>query len=197
MKALLESRRPHESVKGMIQGASLPNALRPVITRLMSAQGQEHLAFLIQSMGPRSTKGYWDLVDARTAYRARYVEAMAAGGGFDAIICPPFAVPAVTHGSGGDLIAAASYVWPYNVSGLPAGSVAVTRVQPGEESDRPESRDTADRTARQVEEGSSGLPVGVQVVGRHWREDVVLAVMAALEADFSTSPAYPSRPEIG
>jgi fatty acid amide hydrolase len=151
-------------------------------------------------MGTRSTKDYWDLVNARTAYRARYVEAMASGGpsgtGYDAIICPPFAVPALTHGSAGDLIAAASYVWPYNVTGLPAGTVAATRVQPGEESDRAVSRDTADKTARMVEEGSTGLPVGVQIVGQHWREDVVLAVMAALEEDFRARPTYPDRPEL-
>jgi fatty acid amide hydrolase len=30
--------------------------------------------------------------------------------------------------------------------------------------------------------GSAGLPLGVQVVARHWREDVALAVMGAIEA---------------
>jgi fatty acid amide hydrolase len=123
---------------------------------------------------------------------------MATGGsdgqGFDAIICPPFALPALTHGTAGDLIAAGSYAWTLNVTGLPAGTVAATRVQPGEESDRAPSRDNVDKTARQVEENSAGLPVGVQVVGRHWREDVVLAVMAALEEDFRASASYPASP---
>ena len=32
------------------------------------------------------------------------------------------------------------------------------------------------------------------VCARHWREDVVLAVMAALEQAFSTRPDYPARP---
>ncbi|MGD8398327.1 MAG: amidase family protein, partial [Anaerolineae bacterium] len=198
MKALLEGKDPHDSVKGLIQGGSMPNFMRPLVARLMAAQGQEHLAFLISNMGPRSTEDYWDLVDARTAYRARYVEAMASGGstgqGFDAILCPPYALPALIHGSGNDLIAAASYAWPYNVTGLPAGTVAATRVQPGEESDRAPSRDAADKTARRVEENSAGLPVGVQVVGRHWREDVVLAVMAALEQHFQASGSYPTTP---
>ena len=45
-----------------------------------------------------------------------------------------------------------------------------------------------------VEENSAGLPVGVQVVGRHWREDVVLAVMAALEQDFRATGSYPATP---
>jgi fatty acid amide hydrolase len=118
------------------------------------------------------------------------------GHGFDVVLCPPYALPALTHGSSGDLVAAASYAWPFNIAGLPAGTVAATRVQPGEESDRQESRDAADKTARRVEEGSAGLPVGVQVVGRHWREDTVLAVMAALEEEFRAGSTYPSRPDM-
>jgi Asp-tRNA(Asn)/Glu-tRNA(Gln) amidotransferase A subunit family amidase len=53
-----------------------------------------------------------------------------------------------------------------------------------------------ERAARYVEAGSSGLPVGVQVVSRHWREDVVLAVMATLETFFRAQPDYPDRPDM-
>jgi fatty acid amide hydrolase len=88
----------------------------------------------------------------------------------------------LTHGSSVDLFAAASYAIPFNVTGLPAGVVPVTTVQPGEESDRTVSQDRADITAKAMEQDSAGLPVGVQVVARHWREDIVLAIMAALEA---------------
>jgi fatty acid amide hydrolase len=42
--------------------------------------------------------------------------------------------------------------------------------------------------------GSTGLPVGVQVVARHWREDVALAVMAALEEHLRRQADYPLRP---
>ena len=198
LKALLKGNKPDPAVEGMLRGASVPNLLRPLAARIMAAQGQEHLAFLIRIMGPRSAADYWDLVDARTAYRAAYAEAMSAGGsdgqGFDALICPPFALPALTHGTAGDVLAAGSYAWPFNVTGMPAGTVAATRVQPGEESDRAPSRDAVDKTARAVEENSAGLPVGVQVVGRHWREDVVLAVMAALEQDFRANGSYPATP---
>ncbi|MFN2167671.1 MAG: amidase, partial [Anaerolineae bacterium] len=38
MKALLEGGKPDEVVKGMLQGASMPNWLRPLATRIMAAQ---------------------------------------------------------------------------------------------------------------------------------------------------------------
>jgi fatty acid amide hydrolase len=84
----------------------------------------------------------------------------------------------------------------YNLLGMPAGVVAATRVRPGEESDRPASKDPVEQAALAVEQGSTGLPIGVQVVARHWREDVALAVMAALEGHFRKQPDYPSCPPI-
>jgi hypothetical protein len=60
--------------------------------------------------------------------------------------------------------------------------VGVTTVREGEETDRAASRDGAVRAGQSSEAGSTGLPVGVMVAARHWREDVVLAVMGAIEA---------------
>jgi fatty acid amide hydrolase len=88
---------------------------------------------------------------------------------------------------------------------MPAGVVSVTRVRPGEESDseallrsadRAPSTQLTEQTASKVEQGSVGLPVGVQVAARHWREDIVLAVMAAIEEHFQSQPDYPAHPPV-
>lgn len=79
-------------------------------------------------------------------------------------------------------MAAGAYTCLYNVLGWPACSVPITGVRPGEESDRPASRDKMDRAASATERGSAGLPIGVQIAARPWREDIVLAVAQAIEA---------------
>lgn len=75
----------------------------------------------------------------------------------DLIVCPVMPVPAVKHG--GSLAAdyGDSYNEPHNITGWPAGTVRV---------------------------GTSpeGLPIGVQVVARAWREDLVLAGLKAIES---------------
>jgi len=38
------------------------------------------------------------------------------------------------------------------------------------------------------------LPVAIQVAARHWREDIVLAVMAVLEKSCRPNPEYPAKP---
>ena len=51
-----------------------------------------------------------------------------------------------------------------------------------------------ERSARRVEAGSAGLPLGVQVAARPWREDLVLSTMTLLEAHFRRTPDYPLSP---
>ena len=179
MRRALAGEAPHDLIKGQLMGAEMPGWLRPIMSRLLALQGQAHLSFMMRCMGRRPAAAYMDLVDGRANYRLAWLQVMA-DADVDAILCPPYALPALTHGSSVDLFAASSYTIPFNVTGLPAGVVPITTVQPGEESDRAVSRDKTDILAQAVERGSAGLPVGVQVVARHWREDIVLSVMAAL-----------------
>ena len=75
---------------------------------------------------------------------------------YDVILCPVNAYPAVAHGTGIDHYNGLSYTATYNLTGWPA---AVLRGGTSPE----------------------GLPIGVQVVARPWREDVALAVARHLE----------------
>jgi fatty acid amide hydrolase len=59
---------------------------------------------------------------------------------------------------------------------------------------RPQAVDMIDRTARKVDQDSAGLPIGVQVAARPNREDLILAVMAAVESGLSGSVDYPRAP---
>jgi amidase len=77
----------------------------------------------------------------------------------DVILCPVNAVPAMKHGSeNGENLRPFSYTMTYNLTGWP-GAV--------------------------VRGGSSpeGLPIGIQIVARPWREDIVLAVARLLESE--------------
>jgi fatty acid amide hydrolase len=115
----------------------------------------------------------------------------------DALIGPPGPLPAWTHNEfyANDSL---QYTAIYNVLALPAGVLPVTRVSSEDRADdahtaRP-SRDLVQRSADRILRGSEGLPVGVQVVGRWWRDDLVLAIMRVLEAEFRQRPDFPRYP---
>ena len=82
---------------------------------------------------------------------------------FDAIICPVQPYAALPHGDvlqlDGTTAAAWSHMNFYNLTGWPAGVVRASTT-------------------------SDGLPVGVQIVARPWREDVVLAMLKKIEIAF-------------
>ncbi|MGH7908064.1 MAG: amidase [Candidatus Binataceae bacterium] len=86
-------------------------------------------------------------------YRARMLSIFASR---DVIICPVNAEPAMAHGATFGKIPAFSYTFAYNLTGWP-GAVVRCGTSP------------------------EGLPIGVQVVARPWREDMALAVAAHLE----------------
>lgn len=84
--------------------------------------------------------------------RARHEPSHGIGGPFDIILCPPCALPALTHGISTVLFTVCADACLYNLLGY---------------------------------QGSAGLPVGVQVVARPWREHVALAAMQAIEREVS------------
>jgi amidase len=75
---------------------------------------------------------------------------------YDVILCPTCAYPAPPHGLLMTDAKSTSYTRPYNLTGWP-GAVVRGGTSP------------------------EGLPIGVQVVARPWREDVALAVAQHLE----------------
>ncbi len=191
-KEILGRDKRDRRVAGLLQIAALPNAVRPAAASLLDLAGQHRLAALFRTVKTLPTEGFWQVNEKTMRYRAAFSTALDEAG-IDALICPPLATPALTHGATYYLATAASYLMLYNLLGMPAGVVAATTVRQGEESDRRKSLDIVERTARTVEQDSVGLPVGVQVAARHWREDVVLAVMAALEEHFTAQPDYPAQ----
>ncbi|MGA3234913.1 MAG: amidase [Bryobacteraceae bacterium] len=77
---------------------------------------------------------------------------------FDAIVCPAYPHPALTHGASTQdaNFRGFSYTMAYNLAGLPGVVV-------------------------RCGESPTGLPVAVQILAKPWREDVALAIAARLE----------------
>ena len=99
---------------------------------------------------------YSELLEKADAYRSDMLDFMR---GYDAILCPTAAFPATEHEGlfEESRSLGTTYTGAYNVTGWP-GAVVRGGTSP------------------------EGLPIGVQVVARPWREDVALALAAVLES---------------
>jgi fatty acid amide hydrolase len=191
-KALMKGNTYDPRIKDLMTLSSLPNWLRPPVASLYRMRGQRRVAQLVDWTGRRMDDSKQAIRTARDAYEELF---LADTTELDVLICPPCSVPAVTHGATKELgPASVCYTALYNLLAWPAGVVAATKVRPDEEKGRAPSRDLVEDTARKVDQGSAGLPVGVQVAAKPGREDHILAVMAALEAHFREKPDYPHTP---
>ena len=197
-KRMLRGNRIDRRVRSLLLTAQTPARLRGILRSTLVAMGQQHSATLFGRLAPGSADAYWQTVEAMMRFRRELLQSLdtADGGPIDFILCPAYAAPAQRHGASLMMPLPGAYAPLANVTGLPAGIVPVTRVLPGEESDRPESRDQVERTARESERASAGLPVAVQVIARPWRDHVALAAMAAIEATARKQRDYPARPPL-
>jgi Asp-tRNA(Asn)/Glu-tRNA(Gln) amidotransferase A subunit family amidase len=175
-------------MKDLLMLSGMPNAARPLLSTMLRLQGQPTLAQTLSTSGKASDARLAALIERRDQYRARFAAAMAATG-VDALVCPPCSVPAFRHGTTRELgPASVNYTCLYNLLAYPAGVVSTTTVRDGETTGRRRSREKMANTARLIDEGSVGLPVGVQVVAAPGREDQVLAVMHALQSACISAP---------
>jgi fatty acid amide hydrolase len=189
-RKLLDGEAPVPGVARMLRIWSMPAVMRAALVRTFELQRQPWRAKLLRWARGCGTADYWTLLDTRREYVRRVIAAWRRER-LDLILAPPHGLPALRHGTSSDSITSAVYSFVPNLLGLPAGTIAATRVRAGEESDRPTSNEMTALTAKYVEQGSAGLPVGVQVAALPGADDVCLAAMQVLEDHFAKQADYP------
>lgn len=181
---------PMSPVTRLLTGAGhVPRPFARGAGRALRAVGQRGAAVTVRNAGQRSFDGYSDALLVRKNLLRRLAASLHGPDAPDVVLMPPQALPALRHGAFRDLMWSSTSTFLANLTGLPAGVVPVTTVRVNEESDRRPGADVIERLARSNEQGTAGLPVGVQVLAPWWREDLVLAAMAAIEARVGPVPA--------
>lgn len=172
--------------------AGVPDRARRVLALAARMALQRNMALMLQSLGRKSVGDLWRLTDEIRTYRTRVLDAMDRAG-VDVLLCPVFATPALPHGGSKNFTLASSYSILFNATQMPAGVVPVTRVRE-DETQRARDADVLERRAAGIDARSAGLPVGVQIAGRPWRDHEVLAAMMAVETEVSRDEGFPRTP---
>lgn len=192
VRRLLGDDSPETFLRGTLMTARIPPALRPVVSSALQRAGEPRLAYLIEAIGRRPVADYWALVAERdrlshTEHRelcAQGIDALL--GPATASAAPPRDGPAIAAGLFG-------YTGRFNVLGMPAGVVPVTRVRTDDRV-RENKGDRFDRALAAIERRAVGLPVGIQVAARPWHDHIALALMRAIEHRVRAAPHFPTTP---
>ena len=101
--------------------------------------------------------------------------------GVEAVLTPGLFPSIVKHTANTtDFMCLYCFIWNY--LNFPAGAVPLTRVRASEQEYQSGRPDKISKAIGDNMNGSEGLPMGVQVVGFPWREEVVIEVMKVIEA---------------
>lgn len=98
-------------VNVLLRIASIPAPIQRVLPGALGLAGQARFAETLRAVKALSAGQYWKVLDARNAYRAEFQAAMDEQE-LDALVCPPYALPALRHGATYHLFTAASYADP-------------------------------------------------------------------------------------
>ena len=133
---------------------------RAWVQRMLEKWGtEEESEFLkkgFDTIEPTSTAEFTESLEYQDQFRSEMLQFIQP---YDAIVAPVAARPAPEHGETYNKeLRNMFYTGPYNIAGWPG-------------------------TALRCGTSSDGLPIGIQVLAHPWREDITLALAAALETD--------------
>lgn len=191
-RARMAGQDPTVHLKTLFLLARIPGRARPLVAGALAARGEERVARLLRSFGDKPVRKLYALAAARTRLQQEEL-ARWANEGLDLVLGPVTVTPPPLLDETGDWSLGAWHTMRWNLLDLPAGVVPVSTVRP-DETDWPGAVDRLDHKARRFLEGSAGLPVAVQVIGRPWQEERVLAAMAAIEAAVRSRADFPRTP---
>ncbi|KAM3561308.1 hypothetical protein ARSEF4850_003289, partial [Beauveria asiatica] len=128
-------------------------------------------AGILRNWHPKTTYHHWQLIAKCEAYKCRWFDFWEEQG-FDFIVAPPNATPAVPHGGMRDACSSCGYTFLFNLKKdqLPKGFNVRNLNGVARGAYRHYNADNM-----------HGLPVGVQVIGRRLEEERVLALMKRVE----------------
>ncbi|KDQ10328.1 hypothetical protein BOTBODRAFT_36230 [Botryobasidium botryosum FD-172 SS1] len=175
----------------------LPDFLRSFIAWAAEAfTGDKIFPKLIRASKIKPVGELWKSFFKTTNYHIEFQKEVWDAKNLDFIIAPPSASPAIPHGANKDVAALAGATLLYSLLDTPVGTISVSRVDPAKDQLTEEWRalraSHGGSTILQSKlydgpnaiynpEKMKGLPVGVQVVGKKWEDEKVVAFMHVID----------------
>ncbi|VDK34194.1 unnamed protein product [Dibothriocephalus latus] len=170
----------------------VPAFLKRLLARLADFFLGKPVALIVgSSIGCHSSVSVLELRHRIAKYEEAFAKSICSSDTpFDVIICPTFAFPAPLASTAEIFLnTSLLYTALYNLVDYPAGVVPVGAVTPEDvktavklKEDYQRSGDRINAALANMQIGSEGLPLAVQVVGRPMQEELVLRVMKEIES---------------
>ena len=167
------------SLKYLKKFYGLSKPMRKLMWHFLGFKGDEKLQNMLNAMQKKTVSELYQAIYLRNKHRFEIFDLWTRES-IDAVICPAHATAAFKHGMSKDFALGACYSILYNYLDFPAGIAPVGFVKEDETKTRVK-KDKLSKKAALIEKDSENLPLGVQIVAKPFDEDIVLAIMMAIE----------------
>ena len=166
---------------------SIPYCIKVVLAKILGFFGKHRMALVAMASSPIPAQEIFVQANGQLVLTSDFLKGLQEKN-IQYLISPGFGVPAVKHETSGDLIAAAYYTLIYNLWGLPAGTLPITRVRKDEQTYESAHDDIITTAAKACMADTEGLPVGVQVAALPYKDEECLALMQHIEKIMNLKP---------
>ncbi|GFO21157.1 fatty-acid amide hydrolase 1-like [Plakobranchus ocellatus] len=175
-----------EPMKAFVAFCKIPDWLRPILARVEEFMGNPLEAATLKARQLRTIPDWFQQALDLQEFQQEFVKYWKTQK-LDIVIGPVWPSPANTCENIPKLLGLGSYCSLWNVLNFPAGVVPVTKVTVSDvektlDPDVYQAKKKSEKMIQAEARGSEGLPVTVQVAGLPYTEEMVLRVMAELEA---------------
>ncbi|EEB89173.1 hypothetical protein MPER_12757 [Moniliophthora perniciosa FA553] len=179
-----------------VYGARIPSFLRTIIAWIVETiQGDPQFAGVLRSAGTKSFAEFSEFSVKRNEWIKMFYNKVWHEHELDGIIAPVQSMPQIPHGGAAFLNALASSTILYNLVDSPVGVLPVTFVDPAKDALTeewtkcgPEAGSGSLHKLMYKKKkpfydpvGMKGLPIGIQIVGKRFEDEKVLAMMKVVD----------------
>ncbi|CAK5279392.1 unnamed protein product [Mycena citricolor] len=185
-------------------GATSADGYKTLLSGVGSDPLDPKFAGILRSTGSKPVFDLYKWIARRNQYNSTFYKEVWDKFALDALIAPVQAMPAIPHDTFSTLFALASSTVLYNVVNSPVGTIPVTRVDPAQDklTDLWTKMPGISMVERLLYAGRKpiydpvsmvGLPVGIQLVGRIWEDEKVLAMMKVVDSALGSERGFGPR----
>jgi fatty acid amide hydrolase len=180
-------------LKDVWRYAKIPVWLKKLIASLIGPLGEKRVAEMMKYTQKSDVSSFWSLEMEKREFIKDELDWWQKHE-LDLLLTPASATPAPMRGLEKEMSLIFSYYGKYNLLGFPAGVVPVSKVL-DKENYYPHQKDIIDKKISKSLKYSTGLPLGVQVVGAPWSDYTVLKLLVQIQGYCSQQPHYPKKAE--
>ncbi|KAL4068640.1 amidase signature domain-containing protein [Scleroderma yunnanense] len=196
MLSYLQGDPQEESLFMTTLGAKMPGFMRNLMCWVITTfYGDSVFPRFFNLARTKSVLEYCDIIDQRNKVAEAWYKEVWGEHQFDGIIVPVQALPVIPHGACAYLSGLAIATALFNIVDSPVATIPVTRVDSSLDRLPPDFKlgetggstlfekymyQNGERTVYKPQE-MAGMPVGVQIVGRRWDDEKVLAMMRVVD----------------